>query len=283
MKHMKLWGRVGPAVPFFLLVGMFLFLPLFHMVVKSLMIQGGNGFTFQNYLDVGGKEIYRTAIKNSLYLSVLSSLAGLFISFCLCLALGKIGKREQKTMTAVLNMVSNFSGLPMSIAFMILMGTSGILTTIAMKGGIPFLKDFRLYTAQGLLLLYIYFQIPLGTLLLLPAFQGVRSAWKEAAELMGTSASGFWVHIGIPILLPSLFDTCAMLFANALTAYATPFMLVSTNFPLLSIKTASMFTGEMRVQQELGSAFSVTMLLIMLAVIGLCSLAKRVCCKGGTI
>lgn len=283
MRRKKQWVHFGPAVPFFMLVGMFLLLPLSNMLFKSFLSPGVGGFTIQNYLDVGGKEIYRAAIRNSLYLSGISALAGLVLSFLLALAMRTAGERGEKSMTAILNMVSNFTGLPMSIAFIVLMGTSGILTTIAMQRGIPFFKDFKLYTAQGLMLLYIYFQIPLGTLLLLPAFQGIRPAWKEAAALLRSSPLQFWLRVGIPVMLPSLFDTYAMLFANALTAYATPFMLVSTNFPLLAIKTASMFTGEMRVQEEMGSALSITMLLIMLAVIGLCSLGKRVFCKGGTV
>ena len=75
--------------------------------------------------------------------------------------------------------------------------------------------------------------------------------------------------------------TFSMLFANALTAYATPYMMISTNYPLLPIKITSMFTGEMAQQQELGSALSITMMLIMLLVIFLCNLVKKIFYKGG--
>ena len=82
-------------------------------------------------------------------------------------------------------------------------------------------------------------------------------------------------------MLPSLCDTFSMLFANALTAYATPFMMISTNYPLLPIKITSMFTGETVQQQELGSALSISMMLIMLLVIFLCNMVKKVFYKGG--
>lgn len=271
----------GPAAPFFLLIGMFLLRPLANMALQSFTVPGDSGVTIQNYLNVAGKQIYQAAVANSLYLSLVSGAVGLALSFLLGLSLITVGNRGCCRITAMLNMVSNFAGLPLSIAFIVILGTSGVLTAFLSSSGLPVLRDFKLYSLNGLLLLYIYFQIPLGTLLLLPAFQGIRPAWKEAAALMGASPFQFWRRVGIPMLLPSLLDTFAMLFANALTAYATPLMLMSTNLPLLAVKTASMFTGEMQPQQEMGAALSIVMLLLMLAVTGLCNLIKGLLCKGG--
>ena len=98
---------------------------------------------------------------------------------------------------------------------------------------------------------------------------------------MKANSFQFWWHIGIPVMLPSLADTFSLLFANALTAYATPFMLMSTNYPLLPIKITSMFTGETTIQQELGSALSITMMAIMLLMIFLCNMDKKFFYKGG--
>lgn len=270
----------GPTIPFFLLVGMFLLSPLFNMVLQSFTAKEG-GFTLQNYLDIAGKMIYQAAIKNSLYLSILSAAAGLILSFMLGLALVTIEGKWASKITAVLNMVSNFAGLPLSIAFIVILGTSGVFTAFLSHSGIPFLEHFNLYSLNGLLMLYIYFQIPLGTLLLLPAFQSIRPSWKEAAALMSAPSFRFWYSIGIPVMLPSILDTFTMLFANAITAYSTPLMLMSTNLPLLAVKTASMFTGEMELQQEMGAALSLVMLLLMLIVTALCNLIKRLFCKGG--
>jgi putative spermidine/putrescine transport system permease protein len=72
-----------------------------------------------------------------------------------------------------------------------------------------------------------------------------------------------------------------MLFANSLTAYATPFVIMMTNYPLLPIKITSMYTGEAVQQQELGAALSIVMIAIMLAVIAFCNLIKVLFYKGG--
>lgn len=283
MRRKKHISHIVPVIPFFLLVFLFLLLPLASMAIQSFTAPNGGGTTIQNYLDIITQPIYRVSITNTLYLSIVSSLIGLVLSFILGLALHTVSKREGNIMSAILNMVSNFSGLPLAIAFIVVLGTSGVITTLAVQGNIPFLKDFDLYSINGLMLLYVYFQIPLGTLMLLPAFQSIQPAWKEAATLMQATPVRFWFRVGIPVMLSSLLDTFSMLFANALTAYATPFMLMTTNLPLLPIKVASMFTGEMRLQQEMGSALSITMMVMMLVVITLCNLAKRVFCKGDTV
>ena len=274
-------GRYLPALPFFLWVIFFLLAPLSNMVRESFLSPETGALTLSNYLEVLTKPIYLASMRNSLYLTVLSTVAGLVVSFVAAMAAAQATRNLSGKFLAILNMVANFAGLPLAFAFIILLGTSGVLTEIFEQYNIHLLDNFNLYSSQGLLLIFIYFQIPLGTLVLLPSFQSIRKEWKESAALMKASPLQFWWHIGIPVLLPSLTDTFSMLFANALTAYATPFMMMSTNYPLLPIKITSMFTGEMAQQQELGSALSITMMLIMLLVIFLCNMVKKRFYKGG--
>ena len=78
-------------------------------------------------------------------------------------------------------------------------------------------------TAVVLLLCYIYFQIPLATLLLIPAFDGLKKEWREAVALLGGSETVYWLKVGLPNLLPSILGTFSVLFANAVAAYATAY------------------------------------------------------------
>ena len=274
----KIWNGLKvrvTALPLFVLALMFLLLPLGNLVVKSFCLPEAGTFTLQNYRDIFTKAIYLAAIKNSLKLSFLSTAAGLFISFITALAVTQLAPKGQSRFMSVLNMVSNFAGLPLAFAFIVIMGSSGVVIQIAEELGFTLFSEFRLYSEDGLLLLFIYFQIPLGTLLLIPAFQGIRPEWKESAAIMRANPLQFWTKVGVPVLIPSLTGTFGMLFANALTAYATAYVLMTTNYPLLPIKIASMFTGEMAQQEELGSALSIVMMGIMLAVIALSNLVKN--------
>lgn len=267
-------------LPLLLLAAMFVFLPLAGMIKDSFLTTEG-AFTFGNYVEVFTKSIYHYAITNSLYLSVISTVIGIVISFAVALSITLVGGRLQNTVLSILNMVSNFAGIPLATAFIVILGKSGIFILALSMLGLDFLQEFNLYSVDGLMVLFVYFQIPLGTLMLLPAFQAIRQEWKEASDLMGASSFRYWTRVGIPVMMPSIADTISLLFANALTTYATVLMLTATNVPLLPIKIATMFTGEMVQQKELGSALTIVMLLIMFVVIMLTGAVKKIFKKGG--
>ena len=73
--------------------------------------------------------------------------------------------------------------------------------------------------------------------------------------------------MGIPVLIPSLFSTLSVLFANALCAYATAYALLMNNFSLLPINISASFVGDIKTKPKLGAALSVVMMLILCIVI----------------
>ena len=87
-------------------------------------------------------------------------------------------------------MTSNFSGVPLAFAFIIILGFNGAITLLLKKWGI--IDNFNVYGIEGLFLIYTYFQIPLGTLLLFPAFGALKPEWEEAAFTMGASRLQYW-------------------------------------------------------------------------------------------
>lgn len=70
------------ALPFIVLAGMFEILPVLTTIVKSFLPEGGGaGLTLENYISIFTKPLYVSAIKNSLFISIASSAAGLLIAF----------------------------------------------------------------------------------------------------------------------------------------------------------------------------------------------------------
>ena len=268
-------------IPLLLLATFFIFLPLASMIKDSFTMPEVGGFTINNYFTIISDPIYQVATKNSLYLSTFSALAGLVISFFIAWAVNEIGPKGQDRMMSLLNMVSNFAGLPLYFAFVVILGNTGVFVLALKAIGINLGTVFKLYSIDGLMLLFIYFQIPLGSLMLIPAFEAIKSAWKEAAEILQATKLQFWTRIGVPVLLPSLLDTFGLLFANAITAYATVILLVTTSIPLLPVKITTMFTGEMVPQREMGAALAIWMILLMLSVIFICNFLKKKLYKGG--
>lgn len=253
-------------IPFMALAVLFEILPLLTIFIKSFMPEDGSlAFTLSNYLAVFDKPLYVTAIKNSLLIAIASSVIGLIASFFAGRAASEKGGRAKRIFMSLLNMVSNFSGVPLAFSFIILFGNAGVVTILGKTMGIRSLAEFPLYTVWGLMLIYVYFQIPLATLLLIPSFESIRKEWKEAVSLMGGSGGTFWMKVGIPVLLPSLFGTFSTLFANAISAYATAYALLMNNFSILPIRISEQFTGDVVQRPQFGSALAVMLMLLMTA------------------
>lgn len=270
----KFFSKYKMIIPFFIIVGFFEIVPIGNMFIQSFL-NAELRFTFNNYVTVFTKPVYLVAIRNSLFLSFISSLLGLAIAFLTVLSIPLLSARLRGVFLAMLNMLSNFAGLPLAFAFMIIFGSSGVLILLAKEIGFESLANFQLYSIPGLVAVYVYFQIPLGILLLLPGLAGIKKEWQEAAYLLKANSFQFWIRVGIPMFLPSLLGTFSMLFANALAAYATAYLLVVTNIPLLPIQIANMYVGDLRQRPELGSALSITLLLIMLLVIWITNFLKK--------
>lgn len=250
-------------LPFIILVLLFEILPLLSIVVNGFKAPIYGNFTFDNFTQIFASEYFLQSISNSLFVSFLSAFVGLFIAILSAYAIHLSGPKLRQIFISILNTTSNFQGIVLAFAFILLLGNAGLFTVLGEQFQIPFLEDYNLYTTSGILITFIYFQIPLGTLLLYPSFDAVKDEYKEVAELMQASSFTFWTKIGLPIVLPSIFGTFSVLFSNALAAYATPNALLGNNYALLPIRISSMFTGDVIQQVELGSALSLVMLIIM--------------------
>ena len=190
MKKTKRKTYLLALLPFLILVGLFEILPILSIIVRSFMPQGGAiGITLENYIRIFTTKLYQSAIINSLFIAVCSSVIGLAVAFLGAKAAYEKGGRAKKIFMSILNMVSNFSGVPLAFAYIIMLGNTGVFTLIGQKFGIGFLAEFPLYSVVGLMITYIYFQIPLAALLLKlcpGVFQQVLRLHGEAAKhLMG--------------------------------------------------------------------------------------------------
>ncbi|MGI6002471.1 MAG: ABC transporter permease [Lachnospiraceae bacterium] len=267
-------------LPFLVVTFMYEIIPLITIIINSFRPDDGGGFTLENYHTVFSKLLYRMAITNSIKISLISAGIGIVIAFLGARASKAVGGKLRSVFMTVLNMVSNFAGIPLAFAYMILLGNAGVMIQLGRAMGWDALANFNLYTSSGLSLVYVYFQIPLSTLLLIPAFDAIRKEWQEASMLLGAGSGTFWWKVGIPVLMPSILDTFSVLFANALAAYATVYAIMMNSISLLPIQIAGCFVGEVKIRRGLGGALSVTMMLIMVAMIIITNVISKQFQKG---
>lgn len=254
-----------PIVPFALIVVCYELLPLAQLAASSLVGKESGMVGLENFIKVFTTPLYQMSIRNSIRISLLSALVGILVAFLAARFCHEASPVLRRRFTMLLNMTSNFSGVPLAFAFMVLMGNTGVLTILGREFDIPLLENFDLYSGDGLMLVYIYFQIPLATLLLLPAFRGIQPQWREAAMILHAGPWDYWFRIVIPNLLPSILGTLSVLFANALAAYATAYALVMNNYALLALQITSKYKGDVQIDKATGGALAMVLILLMVA------------------
>ena len=253
------WSGIAALIPFFVVLLAFCLVPAAWVMVSSRPADGGPWYA--NFSEILGSPFYRQAFGNSLVVSFWSSLAGLLIAVAGAASLRRVEGPLRNAVIAFTNMSSNLSGVPLAFAFIILLGTNGTLTLILRDlnwGG-----AFNLYSIDGLILIYAYFQVPLGVLLLYPAFDALDDDWQGAAAQLGAGPLAYWRHIGLPVLSPAVMGTFILLFANAMGAYASAFALTTGNVNLVTIRIASLVAGDIFLQPDMAAALSVLLVIQM--------------------
>lgn len=246
-------------LPFAVFFIIFQIAPLAWVAINSLQSESGWGLA--NFSKVFASKFYLQALQRSLEISFWSSLFGIVIATLGAYSLRRVDSKLRDFVSAFANMTSNFSGVPLAFAFIILLGFNGALTLLLKQMGL--LGDFSIYSKTGLILVYTYFQIPLGVLLLYPAFDALREDWRESAALLGANHWQFWRHIGLPVLTPALLGTFVILLANALGAYATVYALTTGNFNVLPIRIAGLVAGDISLDPNLASALAMVLVGLM--------------------
>ncbi|MGE7994349.1 ABC transporter permease [Pseudomonas sp. NPDC089554] len=246
-------------LPFALFFIVFQIAPLAWVAINSL--QGESGWGLENFHKLFASKFYLQALQRSLEISFWSSLFGIVIATLGAYSLRQVDSKLRDFVSAFANMTSNFTGVPLAFAFIILLGFNGALTLLLKQVGL--LDDFSIYSKTGLILVYTYFQIPLGVLLLYPAFDALREDWRESAALLGASHWQFWRYIGLPVLTPALLGTFVILLANALGAYATVYALTTGNFNVLPIRIAALVAGDITLDPNLASALAMVLVGLM--------------------
>ena len=255
------WAWLG-LVPFLAFAMAFEIMPVL-MLMKSALA-GDSGLSLGNFQRAMTPAI-TIAFVNSIALSFVSASTGTILGTLVAYAIittKNTGLRHG--LTALADVTANFGGAPLAFAFIITLGSTGLITLLLKEIGIDLYPGFRIYSISGLTIAYVYFQLPLAILLMIPALLGLRQEWREASVSLGARPNEYWHHVAIPILRPSLLGCFFLLFANAFGAYATAWTLTGSAVNLVTVQIAALVRGEVQLDPALADTIAVLSLVIMM-------------------
>jgi putative spermidine/putrescine transport system permease protein len=264
------WATFAVAFLFLAFLLMFEIMPGILLVVSAFTNK--SGLTLE-HVQEATKPLFLKALVNSVNLSFFTALEGAVLG---TLTAGAIWSSKnvnvKRFTTAISGVAANFAGVPLAFAFVVILGSSGIVNLILERVGIGAIDIYR---RQNLHWVYLYFQWPLMTVLMLPAFNAIQREWLEAARGLGSSSLGFWLKVGIPVLLPTLLGSMILLFANSFGAYATVYALSQGSINLLPTQIGFQVSGQVGYDPGAAAALSVMMAITLLLSLALYRFSRR--------
>ena len=252
------------VAPFVIFVTLFLLLPTMNIVVGAFRNPAGE-FTLANIRGLNTPSIisaYWISIKISLASAVLGCLVGFAVAAAV--TLGRLPRWIRSPLLTFSGVASNFAGVPLAFAFLATLGPIGLVTVfLRTELGIDLRAlGFNLLSFWGLTLTYLFFQIPLMILIITPALDGLKREWREAASILGATGFQYWRMVALPILVPSLLGTLALLFANAFGAVATAIALTGSSLNIVPILLFAQIRGDVLGDPHLGYALAFGMIVV---------------------
>jgi putative spermidine/putrescine transport system permease protein len=254
-------------LPFGIYTALFLIVPAAAVAIEAFRSPSGH-WTWAN-ISIATHGVYLHGFITSIELSVLTSIIpgvlGLVVANAVLTSRGRILRRIVSTASGVF---AQFGGVPLAFLFIATLGTTGLVTDwLKALGFDPWSHGFDLYKLFGVAIVYTYFQLPLMVLVITPALEGLRPAWREAASGLGARGWQYWRYVGGPVLFPSFLGGVLLLFGGSLSAYATAEALTSGSISLTPIQIGSFLNGNVIAgQQNVGKALGLGLVVIIAVV-----------------
>ncbi len=264
--------------PFAFYVLLFLALPTVLALVTGFFDNAGT-LTFGNIAAIFDPVILQTFFA-SFWVSALTAVIGAIVGALVCYAL--LGTRPdgplRRMIESASSVLAQFGGVMLAFAFIATVGVQG-LVTVWLQTLFHFniyANGVWLYTVPGLILPYIYFQVPLMVITFLPALEGLKPQWAEANATLGGGRFTYWVRIAAPVLAPAFFGSLLLLFANAFSAYATAAALISQGSQIVPLQIRAALVSETILgRSNMAGALALGMIVVMIVVMTAYSFLQR--------
>ena len=255
-----------PLLPFFALVTIFLIIPTVTVIFSAFFVD--SVFSLDRITALFS-DTALSALWKSVLLSASTAIIGAVLGAVLAWLIVSSPPTSvlRRAVISLCSVLAQFGGVALAFAFLATIGLNGVLTIWVQEHfGWNLAGSGWLYSLTGLILVYTYFQIPLMVIVFVPALEGLREQWREAAVSLGASTFQYWRQVAVPLLTPAFLGSFLLLFANAFAAYATAAALVSQGSPILPLLIRAALTSEVVLGQS-GFAYALALEMIVIVAV----------------
>lgn len=259
------------ATPVLLLLGAGLVIPLIVLLEESLTSSKGE-FTLANYAAVVNSLSYRRALLNTVLIAVASTVLALVLCFPIAVYIERSASRWRNALAVALTIPLSLPGIVIGFFVILLFGLTGFVPQLFLLLTGERQLNFA-YTFGGMLLGYLYFQIPRVVLVLRGAVSALSQDVIDVSRTLGATPLRVYLDVLVPALSPAVLSAASVGLATALGAFGTAATL-SRGFRVLPLEIAALFTENFDVQRA-ASLSIVLAVLTVVVLLGVGQLAER--------
>jgi len=180
------------------------------------------GFTWANFARIN-RPIYFYAIVDTFWIALLTSLFTLVMSYPLAYALVRTARNWLRTLLIIAAITPLFTGeIVRTYAWMLLLGTEGMINTLLKSLGIIDTSLTLMYTRLGVVIALVQFAMPVMIILLATAISHVNTDYEKAAANLGASPGRVFWRVTVPLTMPGIIAGFIVICAWTMSAFATP-------------------------------------------------------------
>lgn len=227
------------SIPAIVFLALFMAVPLLSFLMRSVTGADG-GFTWQFYAEIFTTPSYRTALVNSLWLAVASTIVTIAVTFPAALHLSRLQGKRSMIFDAILTFPLSLPGLVIGFFVIVLFGRAGLAqsASMALTGHQSLVLA---YSMPGLLFAYLYFQLPRTLGILRGSASALDGDLETVARTLGASPARITATVVLPAMWPAILSAAGIAIASSLGAYGTVAAL-SEGFRVLPLEIAEQGT-----------------------------------------
>lgn len=252
-------------IPSLCLIALLVFVPLFMLAQKSLVVE--NAFSFSNYLELFSDTTFHKALKNtftiSFYVVVATLIIGLPTAYFISRTQGRL--KNVYLLLVLFPLLTN--AVVRSISWMIILGYDGILSRFLSDLGFIQEPVSFMYSKFAVIVGSTYIFLPLMIVSLIGVMDNISEEVENASICLGASRLKTFFTIIIPNSISGIIVGLVLVFTATLTAYTTPNILGGTRTVVLA--TLVQQYGTTLGRWELVSSISIFLFALTVVVISL--------------
>lgn len=230
-----------------LFVGGFVFGILQSLGFFSVIADGDQKISFDAYLAAFQNETVRAGIILTFRVAILSTVLSTVIALAISLMISRT-KRFQSTLIAITQFNIPIPHVVAATGILLTFSQSGIVSRLTNHFGITDgSSDFPIITndpfGYGIIMSYLWKEIPFLCVLILSALRGPVTNLDETAKTLGASYSFRLRKVILPYIFPSILSGTIIVFAFSFGSYEVPYLLGEPYPSTVSVVAYQLYTN----------------------------------------